>query len=140
MRCVDTGNQPETWLELYEELEKLPEQFRLPVVLFYLEGLNYEQASRQLGCPVRTFQSRLVPARARLRSRLARRGVAPAGTLLGMALVPKAVSGAVSEAWKQFTFEGGSPLCSEQGFGHAGAGDSRCTCRRSTESHDLEST
>jgi RNA polymerase sigma factor (sigma-70 family) len=58
MRYVDPGDRTETWRELYEELGKLPERFRLPVVLFHLEGLNYEQVARQLGCPVRTVQSR----------------------------------------------------------------------------------
>ena len=50
---------PESWTELYEELDRLPEKYRLPLVLCYLEGLTYEQAAAQLRCPVRTIQSRL---------------------------------------------------------------------------------
>ena len=72
MKVVDQGDQSETWPELYEELERLPERLRLPIVLFHLEGLSYEQMARQLGCPVRTVQSRLARGRERLRSRLAR--------------------------------------------------------------------
>ena len=58
----------ETWAKLYEELARLPERFRVPIVLCHLEGLTYEQAAERLGCPVRTIQSRLSRGRARLRA------------------------------------------------------------------------
>ncbi len=61
---------PETWTELYEELDRLPEKFRLPLILCYLEGLTYEQAAARLRCPVRTIQSRLARGRERLRGKL----------------------------------------------------------------------
>ena len=78
IRGVDHGDRDESeaWPELYEELGRLPERFRLPILLCHLEGLTYEQAARRLGCPVRTVQSRLARRRERLRDRLARRGVA----------------------------------------------------------------
>ncbi len=90
-----------SWLELYEELGRLPDRFRLPIVLCHLEGLTYEQAAQQLGCPVRTVQSRLARGRQRLRDRLTRRGVSPAI----LPLAPDAVSTVVSETWKQTTIE-----------------------------------
>jgi RNA polymerase sigma factor (sigma-70 family) len=101
IRDVDCGDQDgaETWSELYQELGRLPERLRLPIVLCHLEGLTYEQAARQLGCPVRTVQSRLARARERLRDRLARRGVAPAIA----APTPDVVSAVVSESWKHVT-------------------------------------
>ena len=37
---------------LHEEIDRLPERYRVPVVLCDLEGLTYEQAARQLGWPV----------------------------------------------------------------------------------------
>ena len=49
----------ETWTELYEELDRLPEKYRLPLILCYLEGLTYAQAAARLRCPVRTIQIRL---------------------------------------------------------------------------------
>ncbi len=60
-----------------EELGRLPERYRLPVVLCYLEGLTHEEAARRLGCPPGTIGVRLMRARARLRGRLVRRGLAP---------------------------------------------------------------
>ena len=67
----------EAWAELYEEIDRLPARDRGAVVLCHLEGLSHEAAAAQLACPVRTLQSRLLRARAKLRDRLARRGVAP---------------------------------------------------------------
>lgn len=60
---------------LDEELGRLPERFRLPVLLCYVEGHTTEQAARLLGCPRGTILSRLAAARKRLGARLARRGV-----------------------------------------------------------------
>ncbi len=93
----------ETARAIHEELGRLPERFRLPILLCHLEGLTYEQAARQLGCPVRTVQSRLARARRRLRDRLTRRGVSPAVVPLTAFLKPDAASAVVSESWKHAT-------------------------------------
>lgn len=68
------GSVPESWEELYEEIDRLPEKYRLPIVLHYLEALTYEQVARKINCPLRTVQTRLARGRDRLRARLARRG------------------------------------------------------------------
>jgi len=105
VRC-EGGDGPdgsETWAELYQELARLPERFRLPVLLCHLEGLTHEQAARRLGCPVRTVQSRLGRARERLRERLTRRGVGPSVATLAAALTPNAASAAVSQGWTHAT-------------------------------------
>ena len=62
---------------LLEEIDRLPERYRAPVVLCDLEGRTHEQAARALGWPVGTVKSRQARARDRLRDRLTRRGVAP---------------------------------------------------------------
>ena len=100
---VEDGEPPRTWPELHEELARLPEKFRLPIVLCHLEGLSHAQAAEQLRCPVRTIQSRLARGRERLRSRLARRGVGPAAALLPAALAPDPAEAAVPDPWKQAT-------------------------------------
>src|SRR5262249_38930205 len=45
--------------ELFEEIDRLPEVYRQPVVLCYLGGLTAEEAARRLGCPRGTILSRL---------------------------------------------------------------------------------
>jgi RNA polymerase sigma factor (sigma-70 family) len=68
---------------LHEELSRLPERYRVPLVLCELEGLSYQEAARRLRCPVGTVGVRLRRARERLRMRLTRRGLAPTAGLLG---------------------------------------------------------
>jgi RNA polymerase sigma factor (sigma-70 family) len=60
---------------VHDELARLPEHYRDPIVLCELEGLPCEEAAARLGCPVGTIKSRLARGRERLRARLVRRGV-----------------------------------------------------------------
>jgi RNA polymerase sigma factor (sigma-70 family) len=75
------------WQELRavldEEVNGLPERYRLPFLLCHFEGLTNEEAARRLGCPRGTILSRLSRARDRLRQRLSRRGVTVSASLLG---------------------------------------------------------
>ena len=68
-----------TWRELRTvldaELGRLPEKWRLPLILCYLEGRSQEEAARQLGWSKSTLLRRLEEARAALGRRLTRRGV-----------------------------------------------------------------
>ena len=70
--------------DVWDEVERLPQDLRAAVVLCYLEGLTHEQAARRLGWPVGTVRSRLARARDRLRTRLTRRGLAPDAAFLPM--------------------------------------------------------
>jgi RNA polymerase sigma factor (sigma-70 family) len=65
----------ELYPELHEEIARLPERYRQPVVLCYLEGLSTDQAASRIGVPAGTIHSRLSRARERLRGRLDRRGL-----------------------------------------------------------------
>ena len=90
------GREP--WHEVHEELARLPERYRLPIVLCDLEGQSYAQAAHQLGCPVRTLQTRLARGRERLRSRLLRRGLGPVAGSIIATLAPEPASAAWTEA------------------------------------------
>ncbi|HKI30904.1 MAG TPA: RNA polymerase sigma factor [Gemmataceae bacterium] len=83
---------------LDEEVNRLPEKYRRPFVLCYLEGNTNEQAAEQLGCPRGTVLSRLARGRERLRVRLARRGVVLSGTLLATLLIHTTSEAAVPAA------------------------------------------
>jgi RNA polymerase sigma factor (sigma-70 family) len=61
---------------LHEEVTGLPDKYRIPVVLSYLEGKTNEEVAELLHWPVGTVKGRLSRGRALLRSRLMRRGVA----------------------------------------------------------------
>jgi RNA polymerase sigma factor (sigma-70 family) len=63
---------------LHEEVAQLPEKYRAAVVLCYFEALTHDQAAAALRWPVGTVRGYLARARDMLRSRLVRRGVAPA--------------------------------------------------------------
>ena len=78
---------------LYAELALVPERFREPLVLCYLEGLTYDEAARRLHLSSATLHGRLQRGRERLRRRLQQRGVAlpelGSAALLGQVLRDK---------------------------------------------------
>jgi RNA polymerase sigma factor (sigma-70 family) len=86
---IESPTTAEPCPELFEELDRLPERFREPVVLIDVEGCTQEEASERMRCPLGTVQSRLARGRARLRTRLVRRGLAPSAGVLIAVLWPR---------------------------------------------------
>ena len=79
---------------IHAEIDRLPDRYRAPIALCYLEGLSYEQAAHQLGWPIGTVGSRIARARDLLRARLTRRGVTATTAALSAPPGPRGHGGA----------------------------------------------
>jgi RNA polymerase sigma factor (sigma-70 family) len=90
---------------LHEEVARLPDRYRLPFVLCYLEGKTNEEAAELLGWPKGTVQSRLSRGREKLRTRLTRRGLAPTGAFLAALFSQDAARSVVSAALAEATLK-----------------------------------
>jgi len=111
---VTTAEEPpvdHAWRELRsvldDELNRLPEKYRLPLVLCYLEGLTNEEAASRLGWPPGSMSHRLARGREMLRDRMqGRNREAPAGFFaLVLALRPE--GGALPEHLLHTTVQAG---------------------------------
>ncbi len=72
----DDGCALEAAPVLHDEIGRLPEKYRSPIVLCHLEGKSHEEAARVLNWPIGTLSGRLSRGRALLKGRLERRGLA----------------------------------------------------------------
>jgi RNA polymerase sigma factor (sigma-70 family) len=96
------GSPDAGWAELLavldEELARLPERARAPLLLCYLEGCTQDEAARFLGWSVGTLRRRLAWGRDLLRRRLTRRGATLSAGLFALLLAPQAATAAVSDS------------------------------------------
>jgi RNA polymerase sigma factor (sigma-70 family) len=103
-RQVTSMPEPEAvpedlWLDLQpvldQELSRLPDKYRVPLVLCEFEGRAQKDVARQLGWPEGTLSGRLTRARRLLAERLSRRGVVLSTGALAAILSGNAASATV---------------------------------------------
>jgi RNA polymerase sigma factor (sigma-70 family) len=95
---------------LHAELAALPQRFREPLVLCYLQGLTHDEAARRLGWPGSTVKGRLQRGRTLLRARLERRGFGLGAALGAAALTGPASAGPLPRALTAAAVRAAIPL------------------------------
>lgn len=108
---LDDLSARELLLALDEELARLPEAYRLPLILCRLEGRTHEEAACLLGWTAGSVKGRVERGRRRLEARMSRRGLALGASLLAMGSMATAtVSADLRQATvqKALTFAAGT--------------------------------
>ncbi len=95
---VEQAKPDEGSVAVIEEVERLPDKFRLPVLLCFFEDCTHVEAANRLGWAVGTVASRLARAKDRLRIRLTHRGLALPAALAGIGVPALTVRAAVTMA------------------------------------------
>lgn len=115
-KAVDCAEGDELRAIVDQEIDRLRDIQRLPVVLCCLQGLSHEEASERLRLPLGTVKSRLARGREKLQERLIRRGVAPAMAAAALTGGTPSEAAALSTALVKST----AAMAGKAGFGGVG--------------------
>jgi RNA polymerase sigma factor (sigma-70 family) len=101
---VERGHDSMDNDDLHNEIDRLPEKYRNPIILCYMQGRTQLEAAQMLGWPLGTVQTRLHRGRERLRNRLSRAGTGLL-VLTGADLTNSlsATAGAIDRHWAEQT-------------------------------------
>ncbi len=110
--------QQDQWRDLQplldQELNGLPENYRLPILLCDLEGKTIKEAAQQLGWPQGTLAGRLARGRKLLAKRLMNRGVALSAGSLAVIVSPNVASAAVPTSLMSSTVKAATMIAAGQ--------------------------
>lgn len=97
-----------------EELHRLPEQLRTPMILRYLSGKNNAEIADHLGLSVSAVEGRLKRAKSKLRARLMRHGIS-VGAVVAALAVTRESEAAIPESLIESTIENSLSFHSSSG-------------------------
>ena len=92
---------------LDEELENLPEKYRAPLILHYLEGQTAKEVAQTLKLSTSTVEGRLKRGRKELHLRLLRRGLGLSIAVAALSATPQLVTAAEAPALVGSTIQAG---------------------------------
>jgi RNA polymerase sigma factor (sigma-70 family) len=111
------GSSQELAGSLHDEIDRLPEKYRSPIVLCDLEGHTHAEAAERLKWPIGTVSGRLSRARDLLRGRIARRGLALSTASLASMVLNKSARAAVPSGLVRSTARAASSALTSMSVG-----------------------
>jgi RNA polymerase sigma factor (sigma-70 family) len=115
---VDADEAMQEMLPLLDhELSRLPDKYRLPIILCDLQGQSRKEAAQKLKLPEGTLSTRLARARRMLAKKLARHGIPLSGAAVGVALGQNVASASMPNGLVASTVKAGLLFAAGEAIG-----------------------